>query len=80
MSYKQMDNNFSFADLSLFDSMEHNRAIKRMEKIDAIINWSPIETLLSKHYTVGKNTEGAGAYPPLLLLKCFLIQQWFHPG
>jgi len=28
--------------------------------------------------TVGKSAEGADAYPPLLLLKCFLIQQWFH--
>jgi hypothetical protein len=44
MGYKQMDNNFSFADLSLSRSMEHNRAINRMGKIDAIINWSPIES------------------------------------
>jgi IS5 family transposase len=34
--------------------------------------------LLLSHYTVGKSAEGADAYPPLLLLKCFLIQQWFH--
>ena len=78
MGYKQMDNNFSFTDLSLFNSMEHNRSIKRMEKINAIINWSRIESLLLKHYTVGKSAEGADAYPPLLLLKCFLIQPWFH--
>jgi IS5 family transposase len=78
MGYKQMDNNFSFTDLSLFNSMEHNRSIKRMEKINAIINWPRIESLLLKHYTVGKSAEGADAYPPLLLLKCFLIQQWFH--
>ena len=78
MGYKQMENNFTFTDLSLFNSMEHNRSIKRMEKIDAIINWSRIECLLLKHYTVGKSAEGADAYPPLLLLKCFLIQQWFH--
>jgi len=78
MGYKQMDNNFTFTDLSLFNSMEHNRAIIRMEKIDAIINWSRIESLLLKHYPVGKSFEGADAYPPLLLLKCFLIQQWFH--
>ena len=78
MGYKQMDNNFTFTDLSLFNSMEHNRAINRMEKIDAIINWPRIESLLLKHYTVGKSAEGADAYPPLLLLKCILIQQWFH--
>ena len=74
-----MDNNFSFTDLSLADSMEHNRFISRMDKINAIINWSSIESLLLKHYTVGKSVEGTSAYPPLLLLKCLLIQQWFHP-
>jgi IS5 family transposase len=73
-----MDNNFSFTALSLFNSMEHNRSIKRMEKINAIINWPRIESLLLTHYAVGKSAEGADAYPPLLLLKCFLIQQWFH--
>jgi IS5 family transposase len=78
MGYKQMVNNFSFTDLSLFNSMEHNRSIKRMEKINAIINWPRIESLLLTHYAVGKSAEGADAYPPLLLLKCFLIQQWFH--
>ena len=49
-----------------------------MDKINAILNWSSAESLLLKHYTVGKNIEGAAAYPPLLLLKCLLIQQWFH--
>jgi IS5 family transposase len=78
MGYKQMDNNLTFTDLSLFNSMEHNRSIKRMEKINAIINWPRIESLLLSHYAVGKSAEGADAYPPLLLLKCFLIQQWFH--
>jgi len=78
MGYKQRDTNFSFTDLSLFNSMERNRAIKRMEKIDAIINWSQIEELLLKHYTVGKSAEGADAYCPLLLLKGLLVQKWFH--
>ena len=68
-----MDNNLTFTDLSLFNSMEHNRSIKRMEKINAIINWSRIESLLLKHYAVGKSAEGADAYPPLLLLNCLLI-------
>ncbi len=78
MSYKKMDNNFSFTDLSLADSMEHNRSVARMEKINSIINWTSIESLLAKHYTVGQSVEGTSAYPPLLLIKCLLIQQWFH--
>jgi len=78
MSYKQPDNNFSFTDLSLLDSMERNRSISRMDRINAIINWTPVENLLLKHYTIGKSVEGTSAYPPLLLLKCLLLQQWFH--
>ena len=50
MSYKKMGNNFSFTDLSLADSMEHNRSIVRMEKINTIINWSSVETMLLEHY------------------------------
>jgi IS5 family transposase len=78
MGYKQMDNNFSFTDLSLANSIERNRSISRMEKINAIINWQRIESLLLKHYPVGKSSEGNDAYPPLLLMKCLLLQQWFH--
>ena len=78
MSFKKMETNFSFADISLFSSMEHNRAIKRMEQINAIVNWSRIENLLMQNYPVGKSADGAVAYPPLLLMKCLLLQQWFH--
>ena len=77
MGYKQMDDNFSFTDLSLVNSMERNRSVSRMERINAIINWARIGRLLLIHYIVDKSTEGADAYPPLLLFKCFLIQQWF---
>jgi len=54
MSYKKMDSNFTFTDLSLAESMERNRSVSRMDKINAIINWSSIESLLLKYYTVGK--------------------------
>jgi len=30
-----------------------------------------------EHYEVGKSKEGADAYPPILLLKCMLLQKWF---
>ena len=49
-----------------------------MEKINAIIDWSKMEALLLKHYVIGKSAEGADAYHPLILLKCMLLQQWFH--
>jgi len=77
MGFKNMKTNFTFADLSLFNSVEKNRAIKRMEQINAIVDWSRIESLLLRNYPVGKSFEGNEAYPPLLLMKCLLLQQWF---
>jgi len=77
MGFKNMKNNFTFADISLFNSMEKNRAIKRMELINITVDWSRIESLLLRNYPVGKSFEGNDAYPPLLLMKCLLLQQWF---
>ncbi|MGD1151798.1 MAG: transposase [Syntrophales bacterium] len=57
--------------------MEHNRAIKRMQQINTVVNWSRIENLIMRNYPVGKSAEGNEAYPPLLLMKCLLLQQWF---
>ena len=67
MGFKNMKTNFTFADISLFNSMEKNRAIKRMEQINAIVDWSRIENLLMRNYPVGKSFEGNDAYPPLIL-------------
>ena len=78
MSFKKMETNFSFADISLFSSLERNRAIKRMQQINAIVDWSRIENLLLRNYPVGKSAEGNEAYPPLILMKCLLLQQWFQ--
>jgi hypothetical protein len=50
-----MENNLSFADIYLFASMEHNRAIARMEQINAIVDWSCIENLIMRRYPVGKS-------------------------
>jgi transposase, IS5 family len=78
MSFKKMETNFSFADISLFPSLERNRAIKRMQQINAVVDWSRIDTLLLRNYPVGKSAEGNEAYPPLILMKCLLLQQWFQ--
>jgi len=77
MGFKKMKTNLTFADLSLFSSVEKNRAIARMELINAIVNWSRIDELIMKDYPVGKSAEGNAAYPPLTLMKCLLLQQWF---
>jgi transposase, IS5 family len=78
MGFKKMETNLSFTDISLFNSMEHNRAIARMEQINAIVDWSRIENLLLRSYPVGKSNEGNEAWPPLILMKCLLLEQWFR--
>ena len=73
MGYKKMDWNMTFAEIDLMTSMEHNRSLKMMEKINQVIDWSEIEAILLKHYTVEATIEGADAYPPLMLLKALLL-------
>ena len=76
MSFKKFDTNLTFADLALSNSRDRNMAIKRMNEINAAIDWKPLEKILLVNYPVGKSHEGNEAFPPLILLKCLLLQQW----
>ena len=78
MGYKKMDQSLGFADFALASSLKHNRSLKNMEKLNEAINWSRVEEILMNHYSVGTSSEGADAYPPLLLFKCLLLQKWFR--
>jgi transposase, IS5 family len=78
MAFKKTETNLSFADIALFNSLEQNRAIKRLQQISSIVNWPRIERLIIRNYPVGKSSDGNEAYHPLLLLKCLLLQQWFR--
>lgn len=78
MGYKQIGRNLSFADLAVSKSLENNRSLKMMMKINKVVKWKNIEALLLEHYEVGTSKEGADAYPPLMLLKSMLLQKWFH--
>lgn len=78
MGYKKMDQNISFAELILKDSMDKNRCLKHLININNSINWPNIKSILMSHYVVGTSSEGADAYPPLLLFKCLMLQKWFH--
>jgi IS5 family transposase len=78
MGYKKVDKTISFAELSLISSIENNRSVKMMETISKAVNWESIEVLLKECYNIGQSHEGADAYPPLMLLKCMLLQKWFH--
>lgn len=78
MGYKQIGKNLSFADLAVSKSLENNRSLKMMEKINKVVKWRNIEAVLMEHYEVGTSEEGADAYPPLMLLKGMLLQKWFR--
>jgi IS5 family transposase len=78
MGYKRLNRGMSFADLAVSKSLEHNRSVKMMSKIDSVVDWTDIEALLLEHYEIGTSKEGADAYPPLMLLKALLLQKWFR--
>jgi len=68
MSYKKWNQNISFADIALSSSIEKNRSLKTMERINRVIDWNRVEERLMDYYEVGRQEEGADAYPPLMLL------------
>ena len=65
MGYKKIKQNLGFADLALASSLEHNRSIKLMEKNTDV-------------YPFEFEDYSTGAYLPLLLFKCLMLQKWFH--
>ena len=78
MGYKKWNENTSFVDIALERSLAKNRSMKTMERINRVIDWSKVEERLRDYYQIGKQEEGADAYPPLMLLKGLLLQKWFH--
>jgi len=58
--------------------MDKNRTLKTLEQMNKVIDWTRIEKILKKYYKIGISTEGADAYPPLMLFKCLLLQKWFR--
>jgi len=78
MGYKEIGKEMSFADLAVSRSLEHNRSVKMMKRINEVVKWKNIDALLREHYEVGTSKEGADAYPPLMLLKGLLLQKWFR--
>lgn len=47
---------------------------ERLERIDALVKWYRFEKVLAKLHGA---KEGRPAYPPLLMLKALLLQQWY---
>ena len=53
------------------------RSRKTPEKIDALIDWRPIEVLLDKELDRRPNAVGNPAYPALGMFKALLLQSWY---
>ncbi len=59
------------------DSMERRtRKNTFYRKIDQIIDWKPIEDIITEHDTRGSSAVGRAAYPGLLLFKMLLLGMW----
>jgi transposase, IS5 family len=78
MGYKRWSENVSFVDIALRGSLEKNRSLRTMDRINRVIDWTKVEARLKDYYEIGRQEEGADAYPPLMLLKALLLQKWFR--
>ena len=50
MGYKKMSKGISFADLAVAKSLEHNRSLKMMNRINKVVNWKNVEAMLQEYY------------------------------
>lgn len=78
MGYKKMDKSISLAVVALLRSMEHNRSVKMMERINKVANSQTIEAPFREYYPVGLSHERADACPPLMVFHCLLLRRRFH--
>jgi IS5 family transposase len=77
MAFKEYDRKPTFLDMEIQRGYEHPRNRQILPEINKIINWEPVEKIVTENYPVGQSELGNKAYPPLMLLKAILIQKWF---
>jgi len=54
MSFKEYNSQPTFFDLELKQSYGNSRIHKFLSEVMDAINWKPVSTILTEHYTVGK--------------------------
>jgi hypothetical protein len=66
----------SVGQLSLADQLVKRRAGQNegLVRLAAMIQWRPLERALA---AVCNASEGRPSYPPLVMFKCLLLQQWY---
>jgi IS5 family transposase len=70
MSHRQLEQ-LSLADGLVKRRPGQNEALKRLA---TSISWKSLDLMLSPIYSAA---EGRPAYPPLVMFKCLLLQQWY---
>jgi IS5 family transposase len=60
-----------FGDVFLREGLGRN---ERLDRISGVLDWSSIERLVSGLHAA---PEGRKAYPPLVMVKALLLQQWY---
>ena len=78
MAYKKIDKYLSFADIVIQKHADKNKTLMFLKKINATIDWEPVDELLIRFYKPGKSNKGERAYSPLFLFKCMMLQKWFQ--
>ena len=49
---------------------------QRLERIDRAVEWDRLEELVEGVYSA---KEGRPSYPPLMMVKVLLLEQWYKP-
>lgn len=71
MSHRNM-NQASIAGAFIKTRVNLNQGLKQ---IDSKIKWSRFKEILDKIYS---NKQGRPSYPPLIMFKCLLVQNWYN--
>jgi IS5 family transposase len=70
----KQNNQSSFADIAI----AHRRvSMPLFDRVNLLVDWTDIETEISKHYKKGQSVDGRSSYSPLILFKMLLLQTWY---
>ena len=62
----------SFAETLLSEKLGQN---ERLERIGKVVDWGRLRRLVAEVHSAG---EGRPSYPPLMMVKVLLLEQWYN--
>ncbi|MCP5080515.1 MAG: IS5 family transposase [Alphaproteobacteria bacterium] len=63
----------SFAEVLLSGTRRERKRLKRLDRMNALIDWRPVDRILAR---INSARDGAEGYPPLCLFKALLLAGW----